>query len=153
MQDPSQSATYTTAHGSAGSLTHWARAGIKPAIPWFLVRFVNHCATMETPEIFLKHHTGKLEWPLTYWLPKTSRCILSFQNQNRFTIICITVSCTLLFPLYKFKFPSDAIFLHPELPLTLLSVSTVQLIKKSFISPSFFFSFCGHTGSIWKFPG
>ena len=30
------SATYTTAHGSAGSLTHWARPGIKPSTSWFL---------------------------------------------------------------------------------------------------------------------
>ena len=43
------SATYTTAHGNAGSLTHWARPGIEPATSWFLVGFVNHWATMETP--------------------------------------------------------------------------------------------------------
>ena len=34
------SATYTTAQGNAGSLTHWARAGTEPATSWFLVRFV-----------------------------------------------------------------------------------------------------------------
>ena len=44
------SATYTTAHGNAGSLTHWARPGIKPATSWFLVRFINHQATMGTPD-------------------------------------------------------------------------------------------------------
>ena len=43
------SATYTTAHGNAGSLTHLARPGIKPATSWFLVGFINHCATMGTP--------------------------------------------------------------------------------------------------------
>ena len=32
---------YTTAHGNAGSLTHWAMPGIKPANSWFLVRFVS----------------------------------------------------------------------------------------------------------------
>ena len=31
------SAIYTTAHGNAGSLTHWARPGIEPASSWFLV--------------------------------------------------------------------------------------------------------------------
>jgi len=31
------SATYTTAHGNAGSLTHWARPGIAPTISRFLV--------------------------------------------------------------------------------------------------------------------
>ena len=33
------SATYTTAHGNARSLTHWVRPGI--ASTWILVRFVN----------------------------------------------------------------------------------------------------------------
>ena len=28
-------------HGSAGSLTHWARPGIKPTTSWMLVRFVS----------------------------------------------------------------------------------------------------------------
>ena len=35
------SVTYTTTHGDAGSLTHWARAGIKPTTSWFLVGFVS----------------------------------------------------------------------------------------------------------------
>ena len=33
------SATYTTAHGNTGSLTHWVRPGIKPLSSWMLVRF------------------------------------------------------------------------------------------------------------------
>ena len=44
-----ESSNYTTAHGNTGSLTHWARPGIKPTTSWFLVRFVNHWATMGTP--------------------------------------------------------------------------------------------------------
>ena len=44
------SATYTTTHGSAGSLTHWARPGIEPASPWMLVGFANHLAMMGTPK-------------------------------------------------------------------------------------------------------
>ena len=43
------SMTYTTAQGNSRSLTHWARPGIKPAAPWFPVRFVNHWATTGTP--------------------------------------------------------------------------------------------------------
>ena len=31
--------TYTTAHGNAGSLTHWVRPGIRPSSSWMLVRF------------------------------------------------------------------------------------------------------------------
>ena len=42
------SATYTTAHGNARSLTHWARPGIEPAASRFVVGFVNHCATTGT---------------------------------------------------------------------------------------------------------
>ena len=47
------SATYTTAHSNARSLTHWARAGTEPATSWFLVGFVNHCATTRTPTLCL----------------------------------------------------------------------------------------------------
>ena len=39
-------------HSNARSLTHWARPGIEPATSWFLVGFVNHCATMGTPFFF-----------------------------------------------------------------------------------------------------
>ena len=34
-------ATYTTAHDNAGSLTHWARPEINPVSSWMLVRFVS----------------------------------------------------------------------------------------------------------------
>ena len=37
--------TYATAHGNAGSLTHWVRPGIKPASSCILVRFLTHWAT------------------------------------------------------------------------------------------------------------
>ena len=47
------SATYATAHGDAGSLTHWARPGIKPASSWTLVRFVYCWVTTGTPKIFI----------------------------------------------------------------------------------------------------
>ena len=50
--DLSWSVTYTTANSNARSLTHWARQGIEPATSWFLVRFVNHWATMGTPPSF-----------------------------------------------------------------------------------------------------
>ena len=45
--------TYTTAQGNARSLTHWARPGIEPETPWFLVGFVNHWATTGTPRLHL----------------------------------------------------------------------------------------------------
>jgi len=62
MPEPQQrgiqatSATYPTAHSNAGSLTHWARPGIKPETSWFLVRFVNHCAMKWTPLFFLNRN-------------------------------------------------------------------------------------------------
>ena len=41
---------YTTAHGNARSLTHWARSGIKPMSSWMLVRFVSAEARWELPK-------------------------------------------------------------------------------------------------------
>ena len=35
------SATYNTAHGKTGSLTHWMRPGIEPGSSWILVRFIS----------------------------------------------------------------------------------------------------------------
>ena len=40
-------ATYTTAHGDVGSLTHRARPGIAPAFSWMLVRFLSSEARPE----------------------------------------------------------------------------------------------------------
>ena len=54
------SATYTTAHGNARSLTHWARPGIEPTTSWFLVRFVSHWATTGTP-------TTNISWANTIY--------------------------------------------------------------------------------------
>ena len=47
------SATYTTAHGNAGPLTHWARPGIEPATLWFPVGLVNHCTMTGIPQCYL----------------------------------------------------------------------------------------------------
>ena len=58
MTEPQQhgvwvmSVTYTTAHGNAGSLTCWARPGIKPMSSWLLIGCVNHWATMRTPTMY-----------------------------------------------------------------------------------------------------
>ena len=43
------SATYTTSHSNARSLTHLARPGIKPATSWFLVGFVSAVPQRELP--------------------------------------------------------------------------------------------------------
>jgi len=46
------SATYTTAHGNAKSLTHWVRPGIKPSSSWILVGFVSAAPQQELPRPF-----------------------------------------------------------------------------------------------------
>ena len=47
--EPHLQAILMYAHGNAGSLTHWARPGIKLSSSWMLVRFVNRWATTGTP--------------------------------------------------------------------------------------------------------
>ena len=56
------SVTYTTAHGNAGSLTHWARPGIERASSWFLVGFVSTAPRREL-----------LKWVSSVWLLRTWR--------------------------------------------------------------------------------
>ena len=46
------SVTYTTAHGNAESLSHWARPGIKPVSSWILVRFIFAEPRQELPTYF-----------------------------------------------------------------------------------------------------
>ena len=48
------SATYTTAHGNARSLIHWAKPGIEHAISWFLVGFVSTAPWRELLEAYFK---------------------------------------------------------------------------------------------------
>ena len=51
------SAIYTTAQSNTGSLTHWARPGIKPASSWMLVRFISAAPQWElwNPVFFNEH--------------------------------------------------------------------------------------------------
>ena len=46
------SATYTTAHSNARSLTHWARPGTEPTTSWFLVGFISTAPQRELPKIY-----------------------------------------------------------------------------------------------------
>jgi len=48
------SATYTTAHSNARSLTHWARPGIKPTSSWIRVRFITAEPRWELPILHFK---------------------------------------------------------------------------------------------------
>ena len=47
------SATYTTTHGNAGSLSHWTRTGIKPKSSCLLVVFVSAVPQWELPFLFI----------------------------------------------------------------------------------------------------
>ena len=58
------SATYPTTHGNAGSLTHWARPGIEPATPWFLVGFTSTEPWRELHRIFQILKQVKDNWLL-----------------------------------------------------------------------------------------
>ena len=51
------SATYSTAHGNARSLTHWAGTGIKPASSWLLVGLISAAPPWELLCVVLWHRT------------------------------------------------------------------------------------------------
>ena len=62
------SASYTTAHGNAGSLTHWTVPGIEPESSWILVGFLNHWATTGTPKkVFKTHKTFTLTSTINFF--------------------------------------------------------------------------------------
>ena len=66
---------YATAHSNAGSLTHWARPGIKPVSLWILVGLLNGWATMGTPALFLVPQFRVVVW----WgvmVPESKSCLL-----------------------------------------------------------------------------
>ena len=51
------SATYTTAHGNAESLTHWVRPGIEPESFWILVGFISTEVRLELLVTIFKSYT------------------------------------------------------------------------------------------------
>ena len=66
-QIPAASVTYAAAFGSAGSLPHWTRPGVKPASSWLLVGFVSTTPQWELPffffSCFLGPHLQHMEVP------------------------------------------------------------------------------------------
>ena len=66
------SVTYTTAQGNASSLTHWARLGIEPTTPRFLLGFVSTAPQQELRYLtFLNAHI--------ICILLSSNCLISFQ--------------------------------------------------------------------------
>ena len=74
-QIPDTSATNTTTHGNAGSLTHRASPGIEPASSWILARFI-FAEPMGTPHLHIfadafpstSSPTGPPGWDLALFL-------------------------------------------------------------------------------------
>ena len=62
------SATCTTAQGNAGSLTHWAKLGIKPASSWKVVRFLIHWAMTGPSPLLLSSCFPSVLWTYSLWL-------------------------------------------------------------------------------------
>ena len=86
MPEPQQrqiqaaSATYTTAHGTTGSLTHWARPRIEPATLWFLVRFISAVPWQELRNsVLISQKTGLCSFEMcNRWWPTTCIYLLAF---------------------------------------------------------------------------
>ena len=90
------SVTYTTVHGNAGSLTHWAGPRIEPASSWILSQFCYCWATMGTPtssilksqiipvgvkvETSLSCKQRSLEWTINSQYMWCSCCLTSAQE-------------------------------------------------------------------------
>ena len=69
------SATHTTVHSNARSLTHWARPRIKPVTSWILVSFVSNAPQGELQDVYifrsvlLKRNGHTILWhlPIEQW--------------------------------------------------------------------------------------
>ena len=92
------SATYTTAHGSAGSLTHWRRPGIEPTFSWTLVRVLTAESWRELLEILFnllpKYHPQLMHYftflPAAY---ECSRVSTSESALSDFLLLVILRGC------------------------------------------------------------
>ena len=93
------SATYTTAQGNAGSLTHWARSGIKPLSLWILVEFVNRWVMMGTPPYqIVQEMRGKKKkslWEGERGKRRRGTCIIFQSSQQAFKMSPLSPHFTL----------------------------------------------------------
>jgi len=132
MPEPQQrwirvgSATYTTAHGNAGSLTHWARAGTEPTTSWFLVGFVNHCATTGTPSKIICISISENDSRTFHW-----KAFLFFYLTQPHSIYYAEILFFKLKRLICFASNGDFILEFPDQPKPdLLPSFNLSLIKK-----------------------
>ena len=85
--------TYTTAHGNARFLTHWARPGIEPVSSWTLVRHLQR-ATTGTLRPTLANWDGDLAvYSTPLRLPKQARRRFC-KNQFSLIVLCYKANTT-----------------------------------------------------------
>ena len=100
---------YTIAHGSAGSLTHCVRPGIKPATSWFLVGFVSAVSQRQLQKFTSLHDFKTNSWTtkkMLTWNQCKSRLVIlnthyfkldpSLANANKQKILSEEVAISLL---------------------------------------------------------
>ena len=92
------SATYTTAHGNAGSLTRWVRPGIKPTASLFIVRFVSAEPRRELLKVYnfnLEILSFKIVMTLVHYLLESSVLV-----ENNWFLTFVWTSLSSLLPPY-----------------------------------------------------
>ena len=94
------SATYTTAHGNTGSLTHWVSPGIEPATSWILVRFMNG---FQHPISFWTNGCSSKSFSLTVSAPpQATKLELLFTETSPFHFWLLEISFLAFKPIYLF---------------------------------------------------
>ena len=71
--------TYITAHGNAGSLTHWARQGIRPTSSWILAGFVT-AEPQWNSELWIFHTTLPC-YDICYEFSETQFCFVQWLKE------------------------------------------------------------------------
>ena len=92
LQIRGASATHTRAYGNAGSLTHWARAGIEPMSSWVLVGFFAAEPQWELQEVlnsFGRAHSMR-KFPGQGSIPHHSSNLSHSSDSDRSLTCCVT---------------------------------------------------------------
>ena len=132
------SATYSTAHGQAGSLTPWMRPGMEPASSWILVAFVT-----DEPQGELWHVPFK--WKHTIcsfydWLPSLNILFKIHPSCFKYHVLLLLNNIS-LYRYFTFYFPNhqlmDMCFVST---FWLLCLAAVNIWMQTFICARIFIS-------------